>query len=858
MERLTLPKIQDKFKKQIDEGKINFLFELEITSDEIQFIREYGKVLLNQAEKNCHTYDICVAYYLMDVGRRFYDDGNYWSKVHVATSKQNVIGNFFLETIGRYGLVNKQFQRKFVDAILMHSFIPERYCDRFFDFVNRYYTIVLGQQMSDDLNDKLKKFADVFCSDNFAQLYPEFKSFNPIVSTRSVLTNAEYFGPLVTKIIKRLANDYDSIEDVNLGVYDAPFKNWLNAPESNKLRKLALNESPYIQFDVVKSEFNLVIPSRKVESNDKSVMVMRSNMQLIDSSSLCITNQFDVYVSDPVVFKLTCDPLDNFTAIIGASTVYSNSNPGFILLNKHGKRQTKPSFGTNMLILPKDEEINLHYEVITTKGNIKVITFIIVEGQKLEVMGKSFVVEKEVSDCINVVTPSLGIDCRDQDDNKYDIYETLPRLKISYVKDSNFQLTVIHKSDRVYFSDYNSLIKNRACFRNGTDIIFDLNLSSLKNEDGIYTIRLRNKEVYKFAVLNNMNYTFIQQEYAVNGKSSLKCSYFEDDITFDTTQGVVTLPPLPMDGRKLRITVEIPSRRYSFDKKYWILFNSEEIYYRNLSGDKIYIYCHDLVMPVIKPDLQGANVLNLDIEGKYLVADISRIKQIGDILEYSDIYLPKLLFYCDNFKLFTIRYYGEYRREGQHMIFRINAPNETYGKIIIPNTDPIIFQESISIPAKYGCKISVEECYDNGFSGELSIKVICINREFDIKYKSEIIQGTQINEFKYVCDEITHHYLSNPFYYLYGLEESLPDQDEIDAQRKLFRDLDEIAYSYIIDKIKEILLEDKNPDRVSIRIKRLWNIDNQYANELASNFIKKYEGVKVKDTLKYLTNKKGV
>jgi hypothetical protein len=94
-EGMSLLKIQKGFRRQIKEGGIKLLFELEITPDELKFIRNCGDRLKVQANSDIHTYDLCAAYYLMDAGRRYYDDGNYWSNIGVPPNEQKNMGPFF-------------------------------------------------------------------------------------------------------------------------------------------------------------------------------------------------------------------------------------------------------------------------------------------------------------------------------------------------------------------------------------------------------------------------------------------------------------------------------------------------------------------------------------------------------------------------------------------------------------------------------------------------------------------------------------------------------------------------------------------------------------------------------------------
>ncbi len=838
MEQVDLNTIQMKFRRQIDAGGINLLFELEIEPEELQYIRDSGEKLIAQALNGNYAYDLCVAYYLMDVGRRFYKDGNYWSDVDTNVNHQKKIGDFFFSTIKGRNLFWYNFGRINVSNILMHSFIPEQYSDSFFDFVNRFYAVALNSQVPDDIDEKLQKFAEVFSSEDFSEVFQEFRSFKPIVSTRRVLTDATYFGPIVKKMIRRIANDYDNVEDVNLGVYEEPFKRWLSMLGSDKGKKITLNESPYLQFNVERSIFRIVIPQRRVASTYSAFVFRDSYGNQIKRYSFRPTNQFDTYISPPIEDEFKHNPLEPFTISLGNSIVYSNDNFGHLLLNKHGKRRRKLSLGTNMLVLPNGEGINLMYEPLAVFAEYKVIHFLALEGQRLEVMGKTYVIEKEVTDNVHIISPIVDVECRDQDGNRYDVYRSLPTINISPEQGrSRFQFAVTHGIDRLVYTDYSTLSRDSVAKPAEYGVNLDLASSSLENRDGIYTIRSRNRDVDRFVVLKNLYFQFDQAEYKVNGRSKMSCNYLQEDIEFDTEQGVVTFD-MPMDGRILTITIQIPSNRYSFDKVHWKFFDSEEIYFRTLVHPRIYIYCPTPTLPTIMPQMVDSKPLNLDIEDKYLVAEMGRINQIGYLIEYGNRYIPKLDFRCGRFKLFTIRYYASYDRQ-DNVISRHDAPPCTYGKLIVPGMDPIRFDDSVSIPNVYGCKMEIDECYDDGLSGEMPFKATWVDREFHLSCDRQlIIHGNRINKFPYRCDGVDHEYSGNPFYYLYGAEGPEPNPFALEMDRKALVGLDAAAFPYLLEEVKTEVLKDRDAKRVLARMKRLAKVDREFAINLGEHFVK--------------------
>ncbi len=148
----------------------------------------------------------------------------------------------------------------------------------------------------------------------------------------------------------------------------------------------------------------------------------------------------------------------------------------------------------------------------------------------------------------------------------------------------------------------------------------------------------------------------------------------------------------------------------------------------------------------------------------------------------------------------------------------------------------------------YGFKIDVMECYDDGLSGELSIRATCINREFHIRCsESTIINGSEIKDFYFVCDKEEHHYVGNPFYYLYGVEEKQPDVPAIELERNSFDSMGALAYPFLVEEIKNIIMKDRNAKRTATRMRNLCVIDKQFSIELGAHFLKSNQGVWVSD-----------
>ena len=265
---------------------------------------------------------------MMDVGMRNYHDGAYWddlwNEVEIihSSNDQSTLGQFFIETIKRYDLaVFREEKRKYVNNIMMHAFIPENegYRDAFFNFVLRFYRIVLNSSVSEDLDEKLQTMADVFRENSLSD-FPEMSSIPLIASTKYALSDVSYFGGTVRKIIRRFAQDYDTVEEVNLGRYEESYRAWINSHSNGRVKRRSIGEKPYVHFNIDRNQLMLVIPAREVSrAGNIPIEVEISGEKRTDS--VVATIQFGKAITEEKVLIMNWNPLSPFVVRIDGNQI---------------------------------------------------------------------------------------------------------------------------------------------------------------------------------------------------------------------------------------------------------------------------------------------------------------------------------------------------------------------------------------------------------------------------------------------------------------------------------------------------------------------------------------------------------
>ena len=838
MDGPKLYSIQNHLCEAVDTEHPKLLSEIDLSDTELDVLRSNSHVLITDAICGRRRYDLTIAYLMMDVGMRNYSDGDYWTNfwdevaIDYKQNDQTILGNFFLDVLRNYNLaIMENSGRKFVNNILMHALIPENqaYRDAFFNFVLRFYRIVLNGKVPEDLDDKLQIMADVFRQGKLED-YPEMNSISLIVPTKQALSDARFFGNTVKKIIHRFAEAYDSLDEVNLGRYEKSFREWSNSQQHRKERRHGIGEKPYVHFDISQGKLYLAIPSMELRDSSQNTVEVRSSIgEIIHTDRLLSSFQFGKIVSDDRAIEIKWNPLDAYSILIGGRIVFENNNPGFLILNKNGNQRFKVALGFNMLVLPKGMAINLE-SVVLVDREYDIRAFMINKGEALEIGGQSFSVEDEVTPDIHIITSCIDMGCTDQDGNRFNAYSVHPEIRISGILKKRFKLSVSHGLNSVKFDSMEALMSDTACRAENGGTVLDLSKSYLRSEPGIYHIRFNGREVYRYVLMPDFKFEFEKPLYEEDETSFVRYSGNDIGVTFNTRDGIVSLDPISLDGRELTLVLQVPSRRFSFDKKIWYMFG-KELYYRETQHSRLFIYCPTLVYPKIEVKT-GSKPIDLEIEGRLLVCDFTKISMISTMIEHSKQAISHLRFRCGRFDLFTIRYSADYSISWNKVI-RTNAPDNTWAVIRENSTGrEYRVEDSIEIPDDMG-DYTILEFYGDDFGSEcLTVKI----QEHSFHIPAETAKLIRAGD-DFIS--ITYHHLSVKFTNIdfRNLVENDKPYDP-SAQRSVQEKYarmgasEERYYLTVKNEIKNVILQDMNFIRLKKRAKRFTEGDPLFSYQL--------------------------
>ena len=850
---------------QIRENEYSLIAQINLSEDDIELIRNNGSRMYYDAMDGNSRFDIQFAYYLMDVGMRFYDEGRYWLEfwnsigLQQNTSRQQAIGDYFLKTLERYRLpCFDTGSRPFVSNILAHGFIPNRYSGSFFDFLYRFHTVVLRGTIPDDLYDVMLVISGVFADEDYAKKYPELNNVKLIASTRVVLGDETAFVDIVSKMLRRMGNSYDSIDEVRLGVYESQYREWVENLSRSKNRD-RIGGTPYLVCDIERTKFHLHIPQRIVTGENRSLFILGSKGETLWSDHISTRVQFDMEISDEKNIEMNWDPLDEFSVSFGNEKIFTNRNDGFLLFNKSGKSHKKVSRGFNIVAMKDVSDLDDRFiEFGTTGSGCHVFGFMMGMEDSITIKGQYFSVEKTVNDIIRLVTPSVDVDCMDQDGNRYMLFDRLPILRVIFNrKNQDSSLDVICGINRFHADSLASLMSGAVPNQGDAVVNLDLNDMGLKDVRGMYTIRIGGTSVFKFILIPGFKYEFEEDLYEEDKISTMTFTGCDGVISFDTRSGIAVSNPISIDGYEVRFSFQVPSYRFRFDNGDWKLFGTE-IYYREARATKLSIYCPTPVFPQITTDFNGKSdgkPLMLEVEGRNLVCDFRRIDQIGQMVENSDQNIFKISFKCGGTNLFTIRYTATYTLE-KNELSRSNAPEKTSAVLVDEDSGTSVkFRHSVKIPPVGNLKVI--EYYNDGFTEE-SRKAYSLKRDW-IEVRSpgenEILSGNSFNKLKFnLTDSPNINYEGGCFRSLVSLDGKFdPSQDFEYFMKNDWNDDCFVCYPVAYNTASRIFLTDQNINRIKIRIRRFKESDPGLAHGLCLRYLKMSEDAWVSDMEKNLS-----
>lgn len=273
-------KLYRRIRKEFDKKKL--LGDIKINDDEYGILIKYLKTKYKAiCISSSHTInDPVFAVALIQIGIRCYD-GRYWPYVkklldnlNFTASHQKWLGDSFQETLKKHKKIYVG-ENDYVDSILMHAFVSDKYAHEFFDYLYAFYKIDMDRDITRLDRQTMNELASVIeKNDNTGRTYyiKEHTADavrlnlrgckNRIRRYLNLIDKAFWGEPISCNANNRLMNHFIEWKDNSLDFIN---EKSLHGGKGRAGKKSF--SSPYIHFDP-SGDFSLILPSQLIRFQD--------------------------------------------------------------------------------------------------------------------------------------------------------------------------------------------------------------------------------------------------------------------------------------------------------------------------------------------------------------------------------------------------------------------------------------------------------------------------------------------------------------------------------------------------------------------------------------------------------------
>jgi len=575
--------------------KKRYIGDIHINDEEYTLLVKYAKISFNNIlnKYNHIIIDPIFATALVQIGIRHYD-GNYWSNfareldiAQLKTHQQTWIGESFIYTLKFYKKLTLEMQK--VDTILMHGFVSDKFSERFFDFLYKFYSIDLERDIERLDAQLINSLVEVMIrNDNRDRT-------SMLVSHTSDALRINPRGSKIRirrwlKLIDKCFWDDELPSNLN-NRFNRHFINWTeNSTEfNNDYKKFYNGEAtkyrnksfsyPYLMCNLEKTIFYLVLPKQLINNEDPGDVqwVIRIGeektvlgTELYEAITGYITEKLQIEIESEHLFDEIIIELRNANCRIRKFKI---SHDCIRFFNSKGINIKSDAIGVgSMYSFSKKEAVTeaLIENQILPSG----IVFSYYEFQKGDIIklpdGKPVSIGKRIEEglmqrgFVDKVFLIVG-------DENIIVYNNSPSVLIK-MNESKVNGTLININGKIYrFTNIEANIINLN--DRSDELGYLIKLSELIKEDGIYEIYIdvpndRTNRYWKFALIKNFSFKFDGSPYIFKTKGTI--SFAEGIKVIPKNKEVTIIPgensykfPIIPGNFDLRFDININNNHYT-------------------------------------------------------------------------------------------------------------------------------------------------------------------------------------------------------------------------------------------------------------------------------------------------------
>jgi hypothetical protein len=407
---------------------ISVMSEILLPLEDLDYLRSnIRSIIMKGLLKDTEDEKILAAFMLVDIGIRRYDDGAFWPQIEAETGitlndagDQKGLYLTFMDALGYLGLNSgPETKRKYVDRILMHTFVPDAYLNGFYDFVCKTYKTILDYSVDDldSYSERLSNFLQLFDGGSIKDLDPDMPHPASLrVCTRYALSDPEFSGPILEKIVRMIDAGYkgESYNDETLNRFADSFRDWykrnIGMRSKRSLQEEIRNRRPCLVFDNKRYLVSIRVPIQRSRSPAQLRIKTRTGIIEVDQPTAIQhpkTKEYMMLEKKYELGKLNISPFQWFEVLFDNKIIYANKNTKneHIFFGESGTETKNLSEGINYLIQKEGSKAPKNIsgcEIEQLKGGVYVIGAS--PNGRIDISGKLFEVREEDldTDSINI------------------------------------------------------------------------------------------------------------------------------------------------------------------------------------------------------------------------------------------------------------------------------------------------------------------------------------------------------------------------------------------------------------------------------------------------------------------------
>lgn len=387
---------------------ISFLSEVELSDEDLQVIKNNVITIIDRALvayefDSVNDWCIVASYYLVEIGRKHYSASGFWPKVEEnygrLNNKSSEIFKMFKQTLNELGMTVDYTPRN-VEAILVHSFVPDEFLNDFYEFIFKYYRNVLHYTVPEDEEELDMEFEllEVYFKNILEEKEqgPELERFpmthGLVKCTVYALSDKNRFKGLMGKVLRTMDKEFrNADEEVDASRFDESIKEWISkALESGRYGKrtyygstphliLGRNNGVQIEFpkiiDPISENITIKFNGRKAKGCPR-IRTLPSGKKVMESYYLPLSD-------------IGADSFSGLEINFNGRSRKIRNNGKYLLFDEDRNHVNEVSLGDNFILPAQGVEIvEKNCPVYVIDRNSKLSSVRLDEGDYVEVNGE--------------------------------------------------------------------------------------------------------------------------------------------------------------------------------------------------------------------------------------------------------------------------------------------------------------------------------------------------------------------------------------------------------------------------------------------------------------------------------------